>query len=236
MRIRLSMGGKGLLPFNYNHLLAGVLYSAFRRADLELAHSVHVSKSIKLFTFSEIRGCKAVPGRGIEINDKAHFLVSSPRDDVIRAAVEGLLEKGEIRLGKLPLRLESMEVLKPPSFNGSSVRFRTFSPICVTTKREKDGRLLQWDLYPSDTQFYTNLRRNLIKKYELFHGCSPEDNELVVGAPTWTKPVRLKIKDTYHRASHMLFEARGAKELLEMGYEAGFGEKNSMGFGMVEVV
>jgi len=34
----------------------------------------------------------------------------------------------------------------------------------------------------------------------------------------------------------MTFEANGDRGLLEMGYEAGFSEKNSMGFGMVEVV
>ena|GEM_PF-6212384 len=31
------------------------------------------------------------------------------------------------------------------------------------------------------------------------------------------------------------FTARGPVELLQIGYEAGFGEKGSMGFGMAEV-
>ncbi len=33
----------------------------------------------------------------------------------------------------------------------------------------------------------------------------------------------------------MVFEARGSVDLLKIGYEAGFGERNSMGFGMVKV-
>ena len=33
----------------------------------------------------------------------------------------------------------------------------------------------------------------------------------------------------------MVFEAEGSKELLEVGYKAGFGERNSMSFGMVKV-
>ncbi|RLI80862.1 CRISPR-associated endoribonuclease Cas6, partial [Archaeoglobales archaeon] len=32
------------------------------------------------------------------------------------------------------------------------------------------------------------------------------------------------------------FEAEGSRELLEVGYKAGFGERNSMGFGMVKAV
>ncbi|MBU6999467.1 MAG: hypothetical protein HXS51_01770 [Theionarchaea archaeon] len=37
-------------------------------------------------------------------------------------------------------------------------------------------------------------------------------------------------------ASLMVFKARGDSDLLRLGHEAGFGEKSSMGFCMVEVV
>ncbi|RLF61115.1 MAG: CRISPR-associated endoribonuclease Cas6, partial [Thermoplasmata archaeon] len=50
------------------------------------------------------------------------------------------------------------------------------------------------------------------------------------------KAKRIKIKDTFHRCVEMVFEASGSKELLTIGYQAGFGERNSMGFGMVKVV
>ncbi|MEO0247726.1 MAG: CRISPR-associated endoribonuclease Cas6 [candidate division WOR-3 bacterium] len=50
------------------------------------------------------------------------------------------------------------------------------------------------------------------------------------------KPKRIKIKETWHRCVEMVFEAKGNPELLEIGYKAGFGAKNSMGFGMVKVV
>lgn len=235
VRILLTPESGETLPFNYNHFLAGVLYRAFRAADIELAQSLHASQDIKLYTFSELKGGVPV-SRGLRFNDSAWFYLSSPRERLMRTAVEGLLDFGSISIGSLSLRLEAMEVLKPPTFNGSSLRFRTLSPICVTTKKPVEGRLVQWDLYPKEPQFYTNIRRNLIRKYELLHGHTPENTDLILGTPTWTKPVRLRIKDTYHRASHMAFEAWGARELLELGYECGFGEKNSMGFGMVEVV
>ncbi|OYT33337.1 hypothetical protein B6U96_16165 [Archaeoglobales archaeon ex4484_92] len=34
----------------------------------------------------------------------------------------------------------------------------------------------------------------------------------------------------------MTFGVKGDRKLIEFGYETGFGEKNSMGFGMVKVV
>ncbi|WP_297465496.1 CRISPR-associated endoribonuclease Cas6, partial [Thermococcus sp.] len=37
------------------------------------------------------------------------------------------------------------------------------------------------------------------------------------------------------RAWHLVFRARGDEGLLRVGYLAGFGEKNSIGFGMVKV-
>ena len=40
----------------------------------------------------------------------------------------------------------------------------------------------------------------------------------------------------FHRCVEMVFVAEGSKELLEVEYKAGFGERNSMGFGMVKVV
>ncbi|RLG47654.1 MAG: CRISPR-associated endoribonuclease Cas6, partial [Thermoproteota archaeon] len=37
------------------------------------------------------------------------------------------------------------------------------------------------------------------------------------------------------RAWHLVFKAYGDEELIKVGYQAGFGEKNSLGFGMVKV-
>ena len=39
---------------------------------------------------------------------------------------------------------------------------------------------------------------------------------------------------TYHRAYMMDLNLEGDSELIEFAYDAGLGEKNSMGFGMVE--
>jgi CRISPR-associated endoribonuclease Cas6 len=233
-KISLMVEGGGTLPFNYNHFLAGVLYRAFRTANLELAKSLHESRDIKLYTFSEIKGGKP-SSQGLHFNNKAWFYLSSPRSELMRAAVEGLLASGSVTLGPLSFHLDSMEILKPPVFNGSPMVFRTLSPICVTTMREVDGKLKQWDLYPNEQKFYHNLVENLVKKYIMLHAIPPKNKTLEIKVLS-SHPVRIRIKDTYHRASHMVFLAHGSKELIEIGYECGFGEKNSMGFGMVEVI
>lgn len=234
MRVKISFTGRGFVPFNYNHYLAGVLYRAFREADLELAYSIHTSKSIKHFTFSDLRGGRAVR-KGLIFERGGHFLLSSPRHEVLTAAVEGLLDEGVLQIGSERFQLQAMEVLPQPDFS-SPLKLRTLSPINVTTMIDTPSGPKPWDLNPSQPKFYDNLRRNLVKKYELFHGRPPANAEVELSPPTFTKQRRIRIRDTFHRCYIMDFEARGSRELLEMGYEAGFGEKNSMGFGMVEVV
>jgi CRISPR-associated endoribonuclease Cas6 len=104
----------------------------------------------------------------------------------------------------------------------------------VRTAQEDNGNLRIIDLYPTDSLFYENLRNNLIKKYEIFYG--EEKDAISFQKPFSTKPMRIKIRDTFHRASLMKFVAEGDSALLRLGYEAGFGEKNSMGFGMVKML
>ena len=91
------------------------------------------------------------------------------------------------------------------------------------------------DLFPDKPKFYENLRRNLIRKHEAFYGEKPEDDELNLKVID-SKTKKIQIKNTSHRCVEMVFIAEGSKELLEIGYKAGFGERNSMGFGMVKVV
>ncbi len=170
----------------------------------------------------------------LEVNGNVYFEFSSPKKNIVVALVNGLLEKGEIEIAKAKFILSSIEVLKEKEIKGNET-FATLSPISVTTAKKENGGLKIVDLYPDEPKFYENLRNNLIKKYRLLYGKEPENEELDIKVIK-AKPKRIKIKNTYHRCVEMVFKARGSRELLEMGYKAGFGERNSMGFGMVKVV
>jgi CRISPR-associated endoribonuclease Cas6 len=47
---------------------------------------------------------------------------------------------------------------------------------------------------------------------------------------------RINIKGNYHRCFMMNFEMKADPRLVEFAYDCGLGEKNSMGFGMVEMI
>lgn len=232
MRVKTSLTGRGLIPFNYNLALAGAVYGAVKRVNTELASQIHSSTECKHFTFSLLQ----VPERkispeGIYVEDGCYFLVSSPVREVIQSFVEGILES-PVRIGGVHFEVESVEVLGSPEFDGGCV-FSTLSPIIVRTVKEENGKKRIVDLYPTDAKFYENLKGNLVRKYTRFYG--EEKKNISFSMPFSTKFMRIQIKETFHRASLMRFEVKGDRELLRLGYEAGFGEKNSMGFGMVKV-
>ncbi len=233
MRVKISLNvvKNPSISFNYNYHLASMIYKKIATADENLAFELHVSKNPKLFTFSmlEIKKRK-ITKNGIKIlSENVDFLFSSPNVEIVKAFIEGLIQEPEVKIEKMLCVVDKIEILKKPDFTG---KFRTLSPIYVSTVNDEGKR---WDLLPSEEKFYENLRKNLIKKYELFYGEEPREKDLIV-KPFYIRTKRLKILNTYRIASFMRFEAEGSRELIELGYEAGFGEKNSMGFGMVEVI
>jgi CRISPR-associated endoribonuclease Cas6 len=234
MRVRVSLEGTGQIPFNYNLALAGAVYGSIKRVDLDLAYSIHSSTEYKLFTFSWLRiPNRRISNNGIHVDGNAHFFVSSPIRRIITSFVEGLFQEPYVKIDHACFEVDTIKILKLPKFNGKMV-FSTLSPIIVRTAKKENDKLRIIDLYPTNQEFYENLKSNLIKKYRKLYDAGKEDISFL--RPSSTKPVRIKIKNTFHRASHMVFEASGDSELLQLGYEAGFGEKNSMGFGMVRTV
>jgi len=214
-----------------------MIYRAIERADPELSLELHTPLTFKFFTFSRLmvegRKFRKEGDRMKLLSPKVHFFFSTLRNYIGVALVEGLLEKPEVKVGNAEFVVSEIKVMKEKEI-GRKEKFVTLSPINVTTV-EENGRRRIVDLYPNNPKFYENLRKNLVKKYVAFHGKEPENDELRIRVIS-SKPVRVQLKNTFHRASLMVFEAEGSRELLEVGYKAGFGERNSMGFGMVKAV
>ena len=222
------------IDVNYNYYVASFVYRCIKLSDLWLSLGLHFNDGFKFFTFSRIdvprRKFKIVGDKMIIESDVVNLYFSTPKPEIAESFVEGLLKDPNVKIGSLELVVSSVKVLKEHEIKNKAT-FATLSPINVTTV--KDGR--PYDLYPNDPKFYENLKRNLIRKYIALRGEVPENTDLII-KPLKVKPKRIKVKNTYHRCVEMIFKAEGSKELLELGYKAGFGERNSMGFGMVKVV
>ena len=226
-----------MIPFNYNHILSAIIYRKI--ADLDLASDLHSSSDFKYFTFSQIDVTrrKVIPGKGIvALDGKLNFLISSPHNYLIQSMVEGYLDESEVIFKGNKLMVEQVELLKQPTFT-KNMNFKTMSPVVARIKRE-DGKVR--DLNPGDLRFYTALQQNLLRKYNSFYDTYDGDEYVkIVPDVDSVKRKRITIEkngnQTYHRAYLMRFGMEADPQLVKFAYDCGFGEKNSMGFGMVEM-
>ncbi|MDI3476095.1 MAG: CRISPR-associated endoribonuclease Cas6 [Thermococcaceae archaeon] len=224
------------VPYNHQHYLQGLIYRRIQSVNPDLSLTLHRPKVPKLFTYSlfmtekreSIKGAKYFIGKG-----KAFFYFSTPIAEIAEAFIGGLLRNPEVTLWGEKFYAEEVKALAEPE-RLSGKKFVTLSPIAVTTKRMQFGKPRSYDLSPAEPEFYELIKENLREKYVLIYGSKPpEDFEMKV---LNSKPKRFEVKPgIFQRAWHLVFRAYGDEGLLRAGYLAGFGEKNSIGFGMVKV-
>lgn len=238
MRLKISLASSKnnlLIPFNYNHILSAIIYRKI--SDLDLAAKLHFSKDFKFFTFSQLyfSNWKRTKNGIISKDGKLYFYISSPNEQLIKSLVEGHLENTEVDFKGEKLLVEQIELLKKPEFK-SKMKFKTMSPISASIKREIDGKLKIWDLGLGDERFYESVQKNLVKKYTSFYGDYDGDTWIRLRPDMKTaKRRRIEIKGDFHRGYMMKFEMEADVPLMEFAYDCGLGERNSMGFGMVEM-
>jgi len=239
MRLKISLSSRSsnyLIPYNYNHILSAIIYRKI--ADLDLASKLHFSRDFKFFTFSQIYApdWRRTKNGIISRDGKLEFYISSPNDDLIKSLVEGHLENSEVNFKGDKLLVEQIELLKKPLFK-ENMKMKTMSPVMARIKREVNGKLKIWDLGPGDERFYESVQKNLINKYVSFYGDFDGDRWVKIRPDMKSaKRRRIEVKGNYHRGYMMDFEIEANQRLLEFAYDCGLGEKNSMGFGMVELV
>lgn len=228
------------LSWNYPENLQALVYRWLAEADGQLARALHDRGYVfkghryKLFVYSLLHGEHSKGDReGIELSGQIKWQIASPCIEFMEALALGLLRLDEVRLEQNRLRLEAVSVPPTPQFSSGRAYLRTLSPIVVSTVLEQNGLLKKRFLAPEDSHFGRVLGENLCRKASLLSVAAEAKIEF--------EPVKLKsrlfcLHGTYVRGWEGWFFVEAAPELLQVGYEAGFGERNGQGFGMVEVV
>lgn len=239
MRLKITLKGNDNLkiPYNYNYSLSSLIYNKI--ADSNLAKKIHSSGSFKFFTFSQlyINQKKFNKNSIIAKDGIISFYLSSPSGTLIKNFAQGFLEN-EVEFLNEKMNVMNVKMLKTPDFDNKAT-FNTISPIIIRSKREINGKIKIWDLPPSD-DFFRGIESNLIKKYCAFNKIDNTDNHINIYSEMGNvKRKRISIskglKTTYHRAYMIDLILEGNVDLIKFAYDAGLGEKNSMGFGMVEL-
>ena len=241
MRLKLYLNNENgiiVVPFNYNHMVSSIIYNLMD--DIDYANKLHSKSTFKYFCFSQISISQRqmVDGGFISKNGRINLIISSPDDKLITELVNGIMKKSEITFIGQKLKIFKCEIIKEPEFT-SKMEFITLSPIIVTTKKEIDGKLKEWDLAPSD-EFFNGIKNNLIKKYLKFNNLENTNKTInVYSNMKSVKRKRISINKgkntTYHRAYHMDLILEGNCDLIKFAYDCGISSKNSQGFGLIDI-
>ena len=246
------------LPINNSHLISSLIYNIVDKSSSEYAERLHEqgyrlqNKAFKLFTFSLLypgSQHKWVMHENRTMSSAEPLLqvtVSSPKEEFIEHLVIGLLKEPFVRIGKERFRVETVRKLDLPELS-DDMRFVMLSPLVCSTKREPE-QYPQY-LFPGDDHFERVLFENLCRKYQLLHGreflCNNDQFNFEIDQ-AYVERLNGKVQklialkegqsdETMVKGTLAPFRLKAPKELIEVGYECGFGEKNSQGFGMVKV-
>ena len=242
------------LPLNYNHAVASLIYGILSHASVDFASKLHDSgyesggRRFKLFTFSRLIPFRShVRGGRLILDDpKVELLITSPVPEFIETFVAGLFQSETFRIDRTDFHLSQAETIEPPEFSGC-MSFRAVSPITETVREpgEKQPRFLS--VADPDQLWSEVLGRNLVRKYVALHGREPSDPRFEWA---WDRNYIRQYEERGKRCSALVsissggqeikvrgwlapFTVTGSIELIRLGFEAGFGARNSMGFGMV---
>ena len=237
------------LPLNYQYAVASLIYTTLGNASVEFASRLHdegyraEGRKFKLFTFSRLTTHRSrIVGDQLLLDDPMiSFQISSPVGDFIGHFVTGLFQSETFAIAGAHFRLLQPEILAPPIFT-ERMSLRALSPI---TESIGDGQKHPRFLAPED-DWSEVVRRNLLRKYQALNGRAPSDTRLLW---TWDHVYLTEAAKRGRRASVLTdirgtkirgwlapFTVEGSVELIEVGYEAGFGSRNSMGHGMAELL
>ncbi|MCS7264995.1 MAG: CRISPR-associated endoribonuclease Cas6 [Armatimonadetes bacterium] len=243
MRLRVSWTADGaiVLPWNYLHLLHGFLYAAIRKASPKLGEFLHEqgfvvgSHRYKLVTFSLLFPKRSKAHKdGLEMTPPILWWVSSPLPAPIEALAMTLATETQFRIGKVYLMVERIEVEELPNFTGRCL-FQTLSPIVASTGVRKGEKLEHKFLSPNEPEFWRVVEMNLRRKAQALDLEFADEPLKFEPVGEW-KSRLYEVQGTKVRGFEGQFWAEGNSELLKIGYDAGFGERNAQGFGMVKLV
>lgn len=259
MRFKISIeinkkSGDIILPINYQYALSAFIYHTINKGNKDLAAWLHErgfmleNKSFKLFTFSglQIPNYKLYDDRLIVLSDEISFVLSFFPVELTESFVFGLFSEREFSLGdtrsKAKFAATKVERLPDPEFS-RTMEFKSLSPIVLTTKTDRDNKYAKY-MSPSDEGYDEKMKNNLLRKYaaycDYYNKEMEQENsggmELKILSPPKKKGILIKAgtkEESKVIGYQYRFSITAHPELIKTGYYAGFGEKNSTGFGCV---
>ncbi|MCL5266794.1 MAG: CRISPR-associated endoribonuclease Cas6 [Bacteroidetes bacterium] len=253
---------KSSITFNYPYYLSAAIYRWIEKSSPGYSQFLHeqgfspehVHRNFKHFCFSRLnialRDTRTLPGRIVILSPTIDWLVSMPVEESLQHFVTGIFERREFFIEHEENRfiVEQVETLPEPAWK-ERMGFRMLSPTSVSVPEMRNGRMMPVYLFHDDARAGYLLRKNILNKYQSLHSTLPDDTRFdctLDGSfiadreqkgDRVTQLVTIKegqLSETKIRAFLCPLTIEGNPELIKLAYDSGLGEKNSLGFGMIE--
>lgn len=259
MRLKLTLRADqgNLITYNYHYHLSSALYKLLQFGSPEFSRFLHDKgyvlngKNYKLFTFALRFEKYTNLEHAIKLDDpKVNLFISSPLvDEFIKNFVIGTFQSQVIDLTELnfPIKFNIIfvETIPLPKIT-EEISLKMLTPMVLSTYREHNGKVNKYFLRENDgDEINRVITQNMRNKYKAaFNKENEGELKLTWNGEYLKKVKRITKKITINQHGeypidliglNAPFNLKGDADLIRLGYECGFGEKNSMGFGMVDV-
>jgi len=212
------------------HTIQGFIYSLLKNT---LYSNYHDSGGFKYFSFSNI-----FPVSDFKTNETKNLIITSPKTGFIRLLKESLKDMDNFYLGKQRMNLEQVKIFKPHLKR----RFITSTPI-VLYEESRKNRYYSLKNTNDFSFFLERLKDNALKKYNAYHDLNYFFDGNIFDRFEFDREVAVRVKK-----ADKMFLIIGTlwknlekfnmddKKFYKFIMDCGLGEKNSLGFGMINVV
>lgn len=258
--LRLKLTPPQILPVNYQYPVSAWIYKTISLGNQAFADFLHAhgfgenGKSYKFFSFSWLsfppKGFRVIDDRLEILQRDASIEVSFLAPLALQNFVVGLFQNQNLSLGDKQYRVDfqiiNVQSLEIPELGGA-IEYRTASPMLISNKRVNSHNA---NYLSPDADGYTELfRNNLIARYNTARGCGllPDSGDMLPSkihfncnlASIKRKGFVVKANtpaQTKLIAYHCEFQLDAPPPIHQLGYMSGFGEKNSLGLGYVNIL
>ncbi|NLY86662.1 MAG: CRISPR-associated endoribonuclease Cas6 [Tissierellia bacterium] len=228
-----------MLPVHYNHIIQAFIYN---NIDKDLAQFLHdkgyisYGRVFKLFTFSRILNRARNENGKFNFGKRIELIVSSPLDDFCKSIANSMLQNEDLFLGQNNLKVEEIQILNS-AVEDDEIIVETLSGIVAySTLYKTDKSKFTYYFMPQERDFNRIVSENLVKKYNAFYNTDLSlDKGIEIVPLDKPRQILTYYKDFIIKCADGKFLIRGDKGLLQLGLDAGFGSKNSQGFGCVKL-
>lgn len=261
MRFRLTLHVKrgSVLPLNYQYPISSWIYKCINLADSDFALFLHeqgyqgsrTGKPFKFFTFSklDVPQREIYQDRLIIQSDEVSLTLSFLVEQAAEKFITGVFQQQHVGIGdkKSQVDFEVGRIEARPVPVKEELLIKTLSPIVVSKPQVKQGKLSAQFMSPKDEGYGHYFIQNLIRKYESYASFTGNSISTAytqnLSWELWPGRVKSSLEtikagtqaEAKVKGYNYNFKVTAPSPLMRIGLLAGFGEKNSLGFGYGEI-